>query len=292
MASCTKPKTSSPKRYHAQQVVAIKKMKADDTQDGVNSTTLREVSLLLELQHPNIVELKEVIPGKANIYLVFEYVERDLSMVILDIKKGKISRDAIKLIMYQLIKGLTYLHSFGILHRDLKPTNILISSKGVVKIADFGLARFAPVAKSEALTREVMTLWYRSPEIMLGEKCYINALDVWSLGCIFAELYTGRVLFQGDCEIGQLFKIFSLLGTPNDHYSTDLSKLPDYKTTFPYYHQKSSPPIFSKEDNSANDLISKMLKLSPKDRITSSDSLSHEYFRTLDVKSLPLIYIA
>ena len=267
-------------------------MKSDGYQDGVNSTTLREASLLLELKHPNIVELKEVISGKSHIYLVFEYVESDLSKVILDIKKGVVSRDIIKSIMYQLIKGITYLHSFGVLHRDLKPQNILISALGVVKIADFGLARFAPIPKSDALTREVMTLWYRAPEVMLGEKCYTCALDVWSLGCIFAEMCMGKCIFKGDCEIGQLFKIFSMLGTPNAHYCSDLLALPDFAANFPKFHQRTAPLIFSKDESSANDLILQMLKLSPLERITSFDSLNHEYFRTLDVKTIPVLYLA
>lgn len=159
-----------------------------------------------ELKHPNIVELKEVISAKNVLYLVFEYVKYDMKKY-LKIRSSPPSEETIKKFIYQLISGLEYCHKHRILHRDLKPQNLLIDEEGNLKLADFGLAR-AIGLPIDTITHEVVTLWYRAPEVLLNCRAYGAGVDMWSVGCIMAELSQRRPLFAGDSEIDQIFKIF------------------------------------------------------------------------------------
>uniref|UniRef100_A0A8C0VYR4 Cyclin-dependent kinase 2 n=1 Tax=Castor canadensis TaxID=51338 RepID=A0A8C0VYR4_CASCN len=184
------------------EVVALKKIRLDTETEGVPSTAIREISLLEELKHPNIVKLLDVIRTENKLYLVFEFLHQDLKKFM----------DALPSL---LLQGLAFRHSHGVLHRDLKPQNLLINTEGAIKLAIFGLARAFGVPV-RTYTHEVVTLWYRAPEILLGCKYYSTAVDIWSLGCIFAEMVTRRALFPGDSEIDQLFRIFRTLGTPDE----------------------------------------------------------------------------
>jgi len=182
------------------EMVAIKKIRLEKEDDGVPSTAIREISLLKNLKHPNIVELKEVLFSQEQLYLVFEYLEFDLKKYMK--KKGSALPPAqTQSFLYQILQSLVYLHSNRIFHRDLKPQNLLISDDGqTIKLADFGLARaFGLPIKS--YTHEVVTLWYRCPEILLSQKHYSLGVDIWSTGCIFAEMAQKRPLFMGDSEI-------------------------------------------------------------------------------------------
>lgn len=180
------------------QIVALKKIRLDNIDEGIPSTAIREISLLQELQHPNIVELRDIVHGEKKLYLVFEFFNLDLKKYLdkLDKKGGEcLGQMQIKSLMYQLLKGLVHCHERRIMHRDLKPSNLLIDPEGkLLKIADFGLARtFGLPLKT--YTHEVVTLWYRAPEVLLGSKIYGTGIDMWSVGTIFYEMAHQKPLF-------------------------------------------------------------------------------------------------
>nr|XP_037291230.1 cyclin-dependent kinase 1-like [Rhipicephalus microplus] len=211
------------------QIVAIKKIRVDCAEEGVPMTTIREVSLLKELKHKNIVRLIEVVISPSNsIYLVFEHMTMDLKKFLDAQPKNKTLDGAIvKKYLGQLVDAILFCHKRRVLHRDLKPANVLIDDKGGLKVADFGLCR-AFTLPVRAYTHEVLTLWYRAPEILLGESHYSTPVDVWSIGCIFFELLTGKTLFRGNSEIDQLFRIFRVLGTPTVDTWPEVTQLPNY----------------------------------------------------------------
>eukprot|EP01025_Chloroclados_australasicus_P005579 TRINITY_DN11719_c0_g1_i2.p2 TRINITY_DN11719_c0_g1~~TRINITY_DN11719_c0_g1_i2.p2 ORF type:complete len:250 (+),score=14.57 TRINITY_DN11719_c0_g1_i2:180-929(+) len=190
-------------------LVAVKKIKVDPQSEGIPSTVLRETTLLRDTSHPNIVRLYDVRYTKDHVYLLFEFLDLDLKQ-LLERQYTRLSHRKVKLYMFQLLRGLQQLHSSRILHRDLKPANILVDAMSdTLKLADFGLGRAASVP-TRAYTHEVVTLWYRAPEILLGDRYYSTGVDIWALGCIMAELLTGSPLFLGQSEIDQLLKIFLL----------------------------------------------------------------------------------
>ncbi|CBH15519.1 CDC2-related protein kinase [Trypanosoma brucei gambiense DAL972] len=260
------------------QIVALKKVRLDRTDEGIPQTALREVSILQEIHHPNIVNLLDVICADGKLYLIFEYVDHDLKKA-LEKRGGAFTGTTLKKIIYQLLEGLSFCHRHRIVHRDLKPANILVTTDNSVKIADFGLARAFQIPM-HTYTHEVVTLWYRAPEILLGEKHYTPAVDMWSIGCIFAELARGKVLFRGDSEIGQLFEIFQVLGTPMDAEGSWLgvSSLPDYRDVFPKWSGKPLTQVLPALDGDAVDLLSQMLRYNPAERISAKAALQHPWF--------------
>lgn len=262
------------------QVVALKKVRLDRNEEGIPQTALREASILQEVHHPNIVNLLDVICTDGKLYLVFEFVDHDLKKALE--KRGCFSGLELKRLVYQLLDSLFFCHRQRIIHRDLKPANILLGYDDVLKLADFGLARAFQVPM-HTYTHEVVTLWYRAPELLLGEKNYTPAVDIWSVGCIFAELIKGKVLFRGDSEIGQLFEIFQTLGTPMDAEGSwpDVSKLPDYRDVFPKWPPKKLTQVIPQLDNEAADLLSRMLKYDPRARISAKEALQHPWFNDL-----------
>lgn len=261
-------------------VCALKKMRLDGSEEGVPQTALREVSILQEVHHRNIVNLLDVICTGSKLFLVFEFVEQDLKKAI-DRRKSFVGRE-LKLLMAQLLEGLYFCHRHRIVHRDLKPANILLASDGTLKIADFGLARAFQIPM-HTYTHEVVTLWYRAPEILLGEKHYSPAVDLWSVGCIMAELARGKVLFRGDTEIGQLYEIFQVLGTPADVNGLwpGVSRLPDYSNMFPKWETKDLAGKLPMLDRDGIDLLSKLLKYHPAERISARQALQHPFFADL-----------
>jgi cyclin-dependent kinase len=265
------------------EIVALKKIILDAEDEGVPSTAIREVSILRELKHGNIVDLKDVVHVNGHLHLVFEFITEDLKMY-LDNVEGNMSPMLVKSYLKQLLLGLEYCHRHRFMHRDLKPQNLLINKGGSLKIADFGLARAFGVP-IRTYTHEVVTLWYRAPEILLGGKHYATVMDIWSVGCIFAELATRKPLFPGDSEIDQLFKIFRVLGTPTEELWPGITAYPDYKGSFPKWAAKENglaEACSGLLDDDGIDLLKKMLVYDPEKRISTRRALAHPYFNSLN----------
>lgn len=193
--------------------------------------------------------------------------------------------------MYQLLKGVEFIHNNKVFHRDLKPQNLLISNEKVMKIADFGLARnFGIPVKS--YTHEVVTLWYRCPEVLLGSRNYNTTIDTWSIGCIFAEMITSKPLFDGNNEQEQLKKIFKIRGTPNEHDYQKILELPDWiNSSFDYSEGIDLKDVVAGIDDLGCDLLDKFLQINPDKRISISDALNHDYFKDLS-ESVKNLYIS
>ncbi|KAJ8609546.1 hypothetical protein CTAYLR_006043 [Chrysophaeum taylorii] len=272
-------------RTHA--ILALKKIRLADEEEGVPATAIREISLLKELTHPNIVALHDVVYVHSKLYLAFEFLEQDLKRYM-DAHHRGLEPAITTSFVFQILCGVAYCHERRVLHRDLKPQNLLLDAHGTVKLADFGLARAFSSSARRAYTHEVVTLWYRAPEILLGAEHYSTPVDLWSVGCIFAEMASCRPLFPGDSEIDELFRIFRVCGTPSDTTWTGVSRLPNYKTEFPKWHpqrlEKTVPELA--HDHVALLLLGSMLTYAPAHRITSHDALDHDYFARGFDKSL------
>ena len=261
------------------QTVAMKKIKVTD-EEGISSVTIREIAALKELRHPNIVLLQDVINAAGKFFLVFEFLDQDLKQYMDYVKTPRLDPQLVKSYAYQLTSGIAFCHSRRILHRDLKPQNILIDRDGVLKIGDFGLARAFTIPLRK-YTHEVVTLWYRAPEILLGMEVYSTPVDVWSIGTIVAEMLLKTALFPGDSEIDELMKIFQALGTPNNDIFPGVTDLPYYNPAFPRWAPRNFPDLFPGCDPLAIDLLHKMLVHDPAGRISAKAALNHPYFEGL-----------
>lgn len=263
------------------EIVALKRLKMEKEKEGFPITSLREINTILKAQHPNIVTVREIVVGSNmdKIYIVMNYVEHDLKSLMETMKQPFLPGE-VKTLMIQLLRGVRHLHDNWILHRDLKTSNLLLSHKGILKIGDFGLAREygSPL---KPYTPVVVTLWYRSPELLLGAKEYSTAVDMWSVGCIFGELLTQKPLFPGKSEIDQINKIFKDLGSPSEKIWPGYNELPAVKkmtfTEYPYNNlRKRFGALLSDQ---GFDLMNKFLTYCPAKRILSDEALKHEYFR-------------
>uniref|UniRef100_A0A1D1Z522 Cell division control protein 2 n=1 Tax=Anthurium amnicola TaxID=1678845 RepID=A0A1D1Z522_9ARAE len=238
------------------ETIALKKIRLEQEDEGVPSTAIREISLLKEMQHSNIVRLQDVVHSEKRLYLVFEYLDLDLKKHMDSCPDLAKSPQLIKTFLYQILRGIAYCHSHRVLHRDLKPQNLLIDRRtNALKLADFGLARAFGIPV-RTFTHEVVTLWYRAPEILLGSRHYSTPVDVWSVGCIFAEMVNQRPLFPGDSEIDELFKIFRVLGTPNEGTWPGVTSLPDFKAAFPKWPPKDLATVVPTLEPAGVDLLS------------------------------------
>ncbi|KAM7266858.1 hypothetical protein ACFE04_009024 [Oxalis oulophora] len=256
-------------------IVAIKKIRLGRQKEGINFTALREIKLLKELKDPNIIELIDAFPHKGNLHLVFEYMETDLEAVIRD-RNIFLSPADTKSFLQMTLQGLAFCHKKWVLHRDMKPNNLLIGSNGQLKLADFGLARIFG-SPDRKFTHQVFARWYRAPELLFGTKQYGAGVDVWAAACIFAELLLRRPFLQGSSDIDQLGKIFSAFGTPTSYQWPDVVNLPDYVE----YQFVPAPPLkslFPMASDDTLDLLSKMFAYDPKVRISVQQALEHRYF--------------
>ncbi|KAL4965200.1 cyclin-dependent serine/threonine-protein kinase CDC28 [Aspergillus stella-maris] len=282
---------------HPNRIVALKKIRLEAEDEGVPSTAIREISLLKEMNDPNIVRLFNIVHADGHkLYLVFEFLDLDLKkyMEALPVSEGgrgralpdgsSLSKNLglgeamVKKFMAQLIEGIRYCHSHRILHRDLKPQNLLIDREGNLKLADFGLARAFGVPL-RTYTHEVVTLWYRSPEILLGGRQYSTGVDMWSCGAIFAEMCTRKPLFPGDSEIDEIFKIFRLLGTPDETIWPGVTSFPDYKSSFPRWRREETHNLVPGLEEDGLDLLEALLEYDPARRISAKQACMHPYFQ-------------
>ncbi|KAE8158362.1 kinase-like domain-containing protein [Aspergillus tamarii] len=268
------------------EIVALKKLKMDNSPDGFPVTGLREIQTLLEARHPNIVFLREIVIGTKmdDVFLVMDFLEHDLKTLLDDMREPFLPSE-IKTLLSQVLSGLDFLHSQWIMHRDLKTSNLLMNNRGEIKIADFGMARYYgdPPPK---LTQLVVTLWYRSPELLLGAEKYGTEIDMWSIGCIFGELLTKEPLLQGKNEVDQVSKIFALTGPPTPQTWPGFRSLPNAKSLrLPQTSAPSgNPPLLPRSKfpfltNAGLQLLSSLLALNPSSRPTTQECLSHPYFR-------------
>ncbi len=268
------------------QTIALKRIRLEHSDEGVPPTAIREISLLKELRHNNIVRLYDVVHSENLLYLVFEFLDLDLkshmdSRRLVDGGTGRPNHRLIKLYLYQMVSGIAFCHSHRILHRDLKPQNLLICRESnALKLADFGLARAfgLPV---RAYTHEVVTLWYRAPEILLGVQHYSTPVDIWSLGCIFAEMVNQKPLFPGNSETEEMMKIFQLLGTPDARIWPGLGELEHWNDDFPKFRPKSLAEAVPELCADGIGLLEQMLRYEPASRITAREALQHPYFNDI-----------
>ncbi|KAH8249793.1 hypothetical protein KR032_012379 [Drosophila birchii] len=260
------------------QIVAMKKIRLESDEEGVPSTAIREISLLRELKHENIVCLEDVLMEENRIYLIFEFLSMDLKKYMDSLPADKyMESDLVRSYLYQITSAILYCHRRRVLHRDLKPQNLLIDKNGLIKVADFGLGRSFGIPL-RIYTHEIVTLWYRAPEVLLGSPRYSCPVDIWSIGCIFAEMATRKPLFQGDSEIDQLFRMFRILKTPTEDIWPGVTSLPDYKNTFPCWSNNQLTNQLKNLDANGINLIQKMLIYDPVHRISANDILKHPYF--------------
>ncbi|KAJ9567617.1 hypothetical protein OSB04_003583 [Centaurea solstitialis] len=275
-------------------IVALKKVRFDTSEPESIKFMAREIMMLQKLDHPNIVKLLGLATSRMqySLYLVFDYMQTDLSRII-SRPDERLTEPQVKFYMQQLLSGLQHCHERGILHRDIKGSNLLIDKNGMLKIADFGLANYYNPKKPVALTNRVVTLWYRSPELLLGTTRYGPGIDLWSVGCLLAEMFAGRPIMPGRTEVEQLHKIFKLCGTPSEDYWKKLR----LSTTFrpPHSYKPNLQEAFRDYPRSALGILTVLLALDPAYRGSAASALQMEFFHTspwaCDPTGLPVIQV-
>ena len=263
-------------------LVAIKKIRMGKAKEGVNVTAIREIKFLKELQHKNVIELIEVFPHKRNLYLVYEYMTSDLEAIIKDKANVRLKTGDIKAYMQAILEGLAACHRYWIMHRDVKPNNILLGPGGEVKLADFGAGRIFGSPNDRKFTTQVFARWYRAPELLFDSQRYSSAVDMWAVGCVFAELMLRRPWLPGNNDLEQLSLIFDALGTPTEEQWPGMKALPTASQVvfkpIPAPSAVSLRQLF-RCDADAIDLLQHFLCFDPSRRITAEEALKHEYFQ-------------
>ncbi|KAI0698582.1 Pkinase-domain-containing protein [Cytidiella melzeri] len=259
--------------------VALKRIRMEAERDGFPVTAMREIKLLQSLRHENVVQLYEMMVSNGSVFMVFEYMDHDLTG-ILSQTQFSFTDAHLKSLCGQMLAGLAYLHHKGVIHRDIKGSNILINNRGELKLGDFGLARFYQKRRRSDYTNRVITLWYRPPELLFGTTVYGPEVDMWSAGCIMLELYTKKPIFQGNDEIHQLDVIYKILGTPTTDLWPDVTTLPWYELVKP----KESIPNHFRElfqkwlSPAALDLAEGLLAYDPSRRVSALEAMEAPYF--------------
>jgi cyclin-dependent kinase 10 len=261
------------------QIVALKKVRMERENDGMPISSIREISILFDLKHENIVELKTVAVGQQldSLFLVMSYCHYDLAS-LLDHMAKPFTEDQIKCLIIQVLKGLAFSHSKFIVHRDLKVSNLLMTDGGILKLADFGLSRSLGYPR-EPSTPKVVTLWYRAPEVLFGSRTHSAAMDLWSTGCVLAELLNHNPLFPARNEMELFEGIINTIGSPNETIWPGFSKLPIFKSYNlkhqPYNNLKQKFPYLT---DAGHRLMNQMLFYNPEKRINANEALEHPYF--------------
>lgn len=265
------------------EVVALKEILLNE-EEGAPSTAIREISLMKELRHPNIVKLHDVVHTESTLMLVFEHMDQDLKKYMDSFgKHNAMGQPTLQSFMFQMLRGLAFCHENRVLHRDLKPQNLLINRHGELKLADFGLARAFGIPVN-TFSNEVVTLWYRAPDVLLGSRSYTTSIDLWSAGCILAEMHTGRPLFAGKTNEDQLIKIFKICGTPTNQTWPKVEEFSEWpKNVFQTYPQQRWSHVLPMMSAQALDLLERMLQYQPHLRITAPDAMQHPYFANVKV---------
>ncbi|KAM7476944.1 hypothetical protein LguiB_024187 [Lonicera macranthoides] len=273
-------------------IVALKKVRFDNLEPESVKFMAREIVILRRLDHPNVIKLEGLVTSRmsCSLYLVFEYMEHDLAGLAAS-PVITFTEEQVKCYIHQLLSGLEHCHNHNVLHRDIKGSNLLLDNKGVLKIADFGLATIFNPKHKHPMTSRVVTLWYRPPELLLGATDYGVGIDLWSAGCILAELLAGKPIMPGRTEVEQLHKIYKLCGSPSDEYWKK-SKLPNatlFKPREPY--KRCISQTYKHFPSSSLPLIETLLAIDPAERKTATDALNSEFFTTepyaCDPSSLP-----
>ncbi|CAN0908704.1 Probable serine/threonine-protein kinase At1g09600 [Linum grandiflorum] len=266
----------------SKKIVALKKVRFANMDPESVKFMAREIIILRRLDHQNVMKLEGIITSRmsGSLYLVFEYMDHDLSG-LLSSAGSQFTESQIKCYMKQLLQGLEHCHSRGIMHRDMKGSNLLIDSNGILKIADFGLATFCKSNDDQPLTSRVVTLWYRPPELLLGSTEYGVEVDLWSSGCILAELFNGKPIMPGRTEVEQIHKIFKLCGSPSDEYwkKSKLSHNTVFKPQQPY-KRRFAETFKDLIPSSAMALLEVLLAVEPENRGSASSALTSEFFTT------------
>ncbi|KAF9457018.1 Pkinase-domain-containing protein [Collybia nuda] len=259
--------------------VALKRIRMESEKDGFPVTAMREIKLLQSLRHPNVVRLYEMMVSNGSVYMVFEYMDHDLTGVLSQ-TQFSFTDAHLKSLCHQMLAGLAYLHHKGVIHRDIKGSNILINNRGELKLADFGLARFYQKRRCTDYTNRVITLWYRPPELLFGATVYGPEVDMWSAGCIMLELFTKKPVFQGNDEIHQLDVVYKIIGTPTPERWASVMDLPWYELVKP----KEIIPnkfreLFQKwMSPAALDLAERLLAYDPNRRVNAVQAMDAPYF--------------
>jgi serine/threonine protein kinase len=266
-------------------IVFLKKIRLDvehAEQSGLPQHLLREISIHKSLNHPNVVTLYKVVKYEKKIAMVFEFVDQSLCDILSQHRSsGGLPIGLIKSYTFQMLAGIAFCHSQRVLHRDLNPQNILVDRTGTLKLSSLTLASI--VRLTSTLTHEVVATWYRCPEILLGAKQYSTAIDIWSIGCIIAELASDEPLFPGaGPEIVQLILIFQLLGTPTEETWTGVTQLRDYNPMFPRWHAKGLGEQLPRLDGEGVALLARTLTYDPARRISAGEAMDMPYLHEAD----------
>eukprot|EP00658_Telonema_sp_P-2_P053471 TRINITY_DN4201_c0_g1_i2.p1 TRINITY_DN4201_c0_g1~~TRINITY_DN4201_c0_g1_i2.p1 ORF type:complete len:311 (+),score=40.89 TRINITY_DN4201_c0_g1_i2:164-1096(+) len=266
-------------------VVALKRIRMDlDADNGVPSSAVREIAVMKRLNHEHVLRILDVYtPSETRgLYLVFDFMPHgDLKQYI---DTHTLDAARVKELTRQFLEGLAFCHAHSFVHRDLKPQNLLVDGDGRLKIADFGLAR-AVMRPSRRYTKEIITLWYRAPEVLLGMSHYDMGVDVWAAGCIFAEIVHPRhaPIFPGDSEIDEIFRIFKTMGTPDEKVWPGISELPEMNNMFPKWYKRDLYEIIPQVEENGIRLLEMMLQYCPDNRISVEVALQHPYFTAKDL---------